>query len=507
MPPPRAPAGDGRAGRRRDGGLGGRARRRGRGLVARPRPPARRPPRAGPAARAGGSGPAARRRRPPGRTSSRSGALEPRKAPALLAAAYRRAVAGGLDADLVVVGSGRLEGVLRDVRRASAWRAPSTTRSSTALYAGALALVHARAHGGLRPAAARGGPARRPHGGLGPAAAARDARRRRAARAARRRGRAGRRRSSGSARPGARATAWERPPAARAAALHVGARRAPDCIAVLRGGGPVSVTVVVVTHDSAADLAAAAGLDRRAPRPHARRSSSWTPARRDGSRRPGRGRGRRGRAPRRQPGLRRGQQRGRRARAATTSPSCSTPTSSCATTGSLRPGATQARGRDALLVPRLLNADGSVQRSAHPRPGTAAGARAGARAAPARCRARLRERARALRAATGPRPVGWAIAACARRAARRSCARLGPFDPGAFLFYEDLDLCLRAGRGRRADRAAPRASRVVHARRRTPPRRRSAASAFALQAQRRREVVGARLGAAGAGRSTTPRRR
>jgi len=42
-----------------------------------------------------------------------------------------------------------------------------------------------------------------------------------------------------------------------------------------------------------------------------------------------------------------------------------------------------------------------------------------------------------------PTEPGWAIAACvaARTALLR---RLGPFDPGAFLFYEDMDLCLRA---------------------------------------------------------------
>jgi GT2 family glycosyltransferase len=41
------------------------------------------------------------------------------------------------------------------------------------------------------------------------------------------------------------------------------------------------------------------------------------------------------------------------------------------------------------------------------------------------------------------REVGWAIAAAV--AARTETLRaLGPFDPGQFLFYEDLDLCLRA---------------------------------------------------------------
>ena len=44
-----------------------------------------------------------------------------------------------------------------------------------------------------------------------------------------------------------------------------------------------------------------------------------------------------------------------------------------------------------------------------------------------------------------PRRVGWAIAACmvARTALLRG---LGPFDPEAFLFYEDMELCLRATR-------------------------------------------------------------
>ena len=39
--------------------------------------------------------------------------------------------------------------------------------------------------------------------------------------------------------------------------------------------------------------------------------------------------------------------------------------------------------------------------------------------------------------------MGWAIAACVA-APTALLRRLGPFDPGAFLFYEDMDLCLRA---------------------------------------------------------------
>lgn len=93
-----------------------------------------------------------------------------------------------------------------------------------------------------------------------------------------------------------------------------------------------------------------------------------------------------------------------------------------------------ARARDALHAPRLLNPDGSIQDSAHPLPG------------------RRRELLRALAAgrlrrepwrARGEREVGWAIAA-ALVARTATLSALGPFDPAAFLFYEDLDLALRA---------------------------------------------------------------
>ena len=59
------------------------------------------------------------------------------------------------------------------------------------------------------------------------------------------------------------------------------------------------------------------------------------------------------------------------------------------------------------------------------------------------CRGPLRDRADPWRADGDEQPVGWAIAAAvaARTATLR---RLGPFDPEQFLFFEDLDLCLRA---------------------------------------------------------------
>jgi GT2 family glycosyltransferase len=148
-----------------------------------------------------------------------------------------------------------------------------------------------------------------------------------------------------------------------------------------------------------------------------------------------------------------------------------------------------ARERDALFVPRLLNADGSVQRSAHPLPGTARAL------LPALVHPRALPRRERLDAdpwrADAPRTVGWAIAAAL--AARTATLRaLGPFDPDAFLFYEDLDLCLRA-------RAAgiPTVLRPEVALRHAGAHATEAhfgGEPFSVLARRRREVVGWRLG-------------
>jgi N-acetylglucosaminyl-diphospho-decaprenol L-rhamnosyltransferase len=95
----------------------------------------------------------------------------------------------------------------------------------------------------------------------------------------------------------------------------------------------------------------------------------------------------------------------------------------------------------ALHAPRLLDADGSVQRSAHPLPGTV-GAFGGAVLPPQLLPRALRERLEPYRADRA-RTVGWAIGACLV-GTTTALRRLGPFDPAVHLFAEDMDLCLRA---------------------------------------------------------------
>jgi GT2 family glycosyltransferase len=113
--------------------------------------------------------------------------------------------------------------------------------------------------------------------------------------------------------------------------------------------------------------------------------------------------------------------------------------------GSLARLAAIAAAHPGLHAPRLLDADGSIQRSAHPLPGTV-GALLPALVHPPLLPRALRERVEPHRAGTA-RTVGWAIGACL--AARTATLReLGPFDPAVHLFAEDLELCLRArGRG------------------------------------------------------------
>ena len=147
----------------------------------------------------------------------------------------------------------------------------------------------------------------------------------------------------------------------------------------------------------------------------------------------------------------------------------------------------EAARREALLVPRLLNADGSVQDSAHPLPGTFEALIPAAVPRPL-LPGPLRRRYEPWRS-TRPRAVGWAIAAClvARTEVLR---RAGPFDPSAFLFYEDLELCLRA-----ADLGVPtllRPSVEVRHLGGTSVARALGDTALELAATRRRAVVARR---------------
>jgi N-acetylglucosaminyl-diphospho-decaprenol L-rhamnosyltransferase len=150
--------------------------------------------------------------------------------------------------------------------------------------------------------------------------------------------------------------------------------------------------------------------------------------------------------------------------------------------------AQRARARpDALHVPRLLNLDGSVQRSAHPLPGTL-GALVAAPLHAALLPRALRERIEPYRAEQ-PRTVGWAIAACLA-GATPALRRLGPFDAAAHLFAEDLDLCLRARAAGMPTILHPEL-RVRHAGGHSTHR---SGEPFDLLARRRRAVVRARRG-------------
>lgn len=140
----------------------------------------------------------------------------------------------------------------------------------------------------------------------------------------------------------------------------------------------------------------------------------------------------------------------------------------------------RARHSGALLFPRLLNPDRTVQDSAHPVPGRARELLP-ALVHPKALPKRLRERAQPWRAETTT-TVGWGTAA-ALAARTNVLRRLGPFDPQAFLWYEDLDLCLRAGRNELHPDVA-----LLHT------GGHSTGEDFEARARRRREVIEERLG-------------
>lgn len=135
----------------------------------------------------------------------------------------------------------------------------------------------------------------------------------------------------------------------------------------------------------------------------------------------------------------------------------------------------------ALLAPRLLNADGSVQDSAHPLPG-----RPGSLLPAVLPRRVLPVRYEPWRS-DSPRKVGWAVAACLVGRTDELRA-LGPFDPNAFLFYEDLELCLRARRAGMATILRPDVA-VRHLGGASTGRALPEERDLGLRARRRREVM------------------
>jgi len=140
-----------------------------------------------------------------------------------------------------------------------------------------------------------------------------------------------------------------------------------------------------------------------------------------------------------------------------------------------------ARDHEGLHAPRLLNPDGSVQRSAHPLPGTT-GAFLPA-VLPWLPRA-IRVRAEPYRSET-PRTVGWAVGAAL--AARTETFRRFPFDPAIHLFAEDMDVCLRARRAGVRTIYHPRL-RLIHTGRHSV-----AAEPYLQLARNRHEVLHSRM--------------
>jgi N-acetylglucosaminyl-diphospho-decaprenol L-rhamnosyltransferase len=141
----------------------------------------------------------------------------------------------------------------------------------------------------------------------------------------------------------------------------------------------------------------------------------------------------------------------------------------------------------ALHAPRLLNRDGSVQRSAHPLPGTV-GALLGALVHPPLLPRALRDRAEPHRAGSA-RSVGWAVAACLA-GSTAALRLLGPFDPAVHLFAEDMELGLRARAAGLATVLHP-GLRVRHAGGHATLR---GGEPLELLARRRREAVAGTLG-------------
>ncbi len=153
--------------------------------------------------------------------------------------------------------------------------------------------------------------------------------------------------------------------------------------------------------------------------------------------------------------------------------------------GGLAELAGRALAADALLAPRLLNLDGTTQDSAHPPPGRLDDLVPALLPRPL-LPPPLRRRYEPW-LSDHPRRVGWVTAAClvARTGLLR---RLGPFDERAFLFYEDMELCLRAARQGVPTILHPDV-RIRHVGGTSTGRALACEDDLLLRAERRREVV------------------
>jgi N-acetylglucosaminyl-diphospho-decaprenol L-rhamnosyltransferase len=153
--------------------------------------------------------------------------------------------------------------------------------------------------------------------------------------------------------------------------------------------------------------------------------------------------------------------------------------------GGLAELAVRALAAEAILAPRLLNADGTTQDSAHPPPGRLDDLVPALLPRPL-LPPPLRRRYEPWRSDSARR-VGWVTAAClvARTDMLR---RLGPFDERAFLFYEDMELCLTAARQGVPTILHPDV-RVRHLGGTSTGRALAGEDDLLLRAERRREVV------------------
>ncbi|MGZ4186836.1 MAG: glycosyltransferase family 2 protein [Solirubrobacteraceae bacterium] len=152
------------------------------------------------------------------------------------------------------------------------------------------------------------------------------------------------------------------------------------------------------------------------------------------------------------------------------------------------------RPPERLLAPLVLNADGSRQDTVHPRPTSPSDL--GRVLVPPGLAPRRAALSLAPWRSDRPRRVGWAVG-CALVARTDTLRRLGPFDDRIFLYYEDLDLALRAGEHGVQTWFCPSA-RVLHHRAHSSEKE-FGGEPFELLARARREVVVRRLGRRRAG--------